>query len=932
MTEEAFTKQRRASCIDHMTAPVRMDEDRSHVTEKILKLTLEIIYLLTGQDCEVVKKLSGELLASSSRLHPTDKPSNRNPPEGGKCSLSQDCTQEDPSIPHLYQGEDVITARAVVRQDTEETGDEPCKEEEIPSQISTDGSSSRNPPERCTDPLYSQDCPQEDPTNPHHYQGEDLINIKTEVKEEPEDTYVRNDVPGPQLSQDSSQEDHTTPHHYQNEELADLKIKEEETPMRSDLQSVDECGMMVTNDRMPHSSSDVTYGPQLSQDSSQEDCTTPHHHQNEELADLKIKEEETPMRSDLQSVDECGMMVTNDRMPHSFSDVTYEEAYRILYESDEQSFEESGEDSNSIYEPTDCSDDSSDSDSDSPPTKRFRAQHKERRSPSPVSLASYSHQEDNCARSQEESDAEWPSASGAQGSALRPRAQTVGGSVPQEMQNPVWSPCNMHSPVIPPFTGSPGIKVPVEHFTEIDFFQLFISDNLLESIVLETNRYAQQFISTNPTSHYSKPGLWKPTTIGQLKQFLGLILNMGLTKKLRYKSYWAKDVTHHKPLYSMIMPRTRYETLMRFLHFIDNSLCPDRNHPTFDHLFKIRPLLNHFTQKFAEVYTPSKNIVVDESLIDFTGGLGMKPFIPNKRGRHGVKLYKLSESSTGYTYRFRLYEGKDQELDPPGCPSYVGINGKTSLDLLSPLLNQGYHVYMDNFCADIPLFKHLYERQTVACGTIRASRQGFPKELAWHQLKKGETISLRSNELLALKFCGKREVCMLSTIHTEATVLVTTSTKETVRKPVCVRDHNKLMGTVDHSDQMMKPFLVMKKSIAWYKKVAIYFIQMATLNSFVIYKQAGNRGNYFRYLEAVVKALVFERGESEPPVPAHVNWRQAKSWHYLAPIPATATSQLPRKRCRVCSKKGKRRESRWTSCWVCLGGTHYSTHRLQCRR
>ncbi|XP_068112063.1 uncharacterized protein [Hyperolius riggenbachi] len=324
MTEEAFTKQRRASCIDHMTAPVRMDEDRSHVTEKILKLTLEIIYLLTGQDCEVVKKLSGELLASSSRLHPTDKPSNRNPPEGGKCSLSQDCTQEDPSIPHLYQGEDVITARAVVRQDTEETGDEPCKEEEIPSQISTDGSSSRNPPERCTDPLYSQDCPQEDPTNPHHYQGEDLINIKTEVKEEPEDTYVRNDVPGPQLSQDSSQEDHTTPHHYQNEELADLKIKEEETPMRSDLQSVDECGMMVTNDRMPHSSSDVTYGPQLSQDSSQEDCTTPHHHQNEELADLKIKEEETPMRSDLQSVDECGMMVTNDRMPHSFSDVTYD--------------------------------------------------------------------------------------------------------------------------------------------------------------------------------------------------------------------------------------------------------------------------------------------------------------------------------------------------------------------------------------------------------------------------------------------------------------------------------------------------------------------------------------------------------------------------------------------------------------------------------
>ncbi|CAI9555055.1 unnamed protein product [Staurois parvus] len=48
-----------------MMAPMRMEEDRSHMTEKILNLTLEIIYLLTG---EMVHLLTGEV--SESHHHP----------------------------------------------------------------------------------------------------------------------------------------------------------------------------------------------------------------------------------------------------------------------------------------------------------------------------------------------------------------------------------------------------------------------------------------------------------------------------------------------------------------------------------------------------------------------------------------------------------------------------------------------------------------------------------------------------------------------------------------------------------------------------------------------------------------------------------------------------------------------------------------------
>ncbi|XP_040178211.1 oocyte zinc finger protein XlCOF29-like [Rana temporaria] len=60
------------SCMDYMISSMRMEEDPSHMTERILDLTLEIIYLLTGESFPPVK--SGDHLTitvpSSHSLKP----------------------------------------------------------------------------------------------------------------------------------------------------------------------------------------------------------------------------------------------------------------------------------------------------------------------------------------------------------------------------------------------------------------------------------------------------------------------------------------------------------------------------------------------------------------------------------------------------------------------------------------------------------------------------------------------------------------------------------------------------------------------------------------------------------------------------------------------------------------------------------------------
>ncbi|XP_068115222.1 zinc finger protein 585A-like [Hyperolius riggenbachi] len=50
-----IAEEKGASCADHMTASVRMDEDWSHMTEKIINLALEIIYLLIGESFSPLK-------------------------------------------------------------------------------------------------------------------------------------------------------------------------------------------------------------------------------------------------------------------------------------------------------------------------------------------------------------------------------------------------------------------------------------------------------------------------------------------------------------------------------------------------------------------------------------------------------------------------------------------------------------------------------------------------------------------------------------------------------------------------------------------------------------------------------------------------------------------------------------------------------------
>ncbi|XP_077111994.1 uncharacterized protein LOC143767491 [Ranitomeya variabilis] len=174
--------------------------DRDKMAERILYLTLEILFRLTGEDYTVVKKTSSER-CQAPVPHGWRRPVSpiTGPPPH---PLIHEDINEQKILELTYKMIELLTGEVPIRcQDftiyfsmeeweyLEEHKDlykDVIMEDPQPL-TSPDLSSKRTTPERCPRPLLPQDCKQENPNVPQDHQDEDLTHITTT------ETYVRGD-------------------------------------------------------------------------------------------------------------------------------------------------------------------------------------------------------------------------------------------------------------------------------------------------------------------------------------------------------------------------------------------------------------------------------------------------------------------------------------------------------------------------------------------------------------------------------------------------------------------------------------------------------------------------------------------------------------------------------------------------------------------
>lgn len=497
-----------------------------------------------------------------------------------------------------------------------------------------------------------------------------------------------------------------------------------------------------------------------------------------------------------------------------------------------------------------------------------------------------------------------------------------------------WCEIDTTTKVIPPpkfpFTANPGIKASISDADDpLEYFRLFFDENIMNYIVEETNRYANNHIETTPLTPSSRSLKWQDVNKDDMNKFIALLLLQGLVQKPKETWFWSKRPIITTPFFGNVMSQQQYALIMKYLHFENNDTFNATTHPN-PKLRKIYNVHSMLINNFKSVYIPEQEITIDESLLKYKGLLGWKQFIPTKRARFGIKMYQLCESKSGYIWNSIIYTGKDTKQNEKYKSLNLSI--KTVMSLSHDLLGFGYTLITDNFYTCPDLAELLIKEKTDLYGTMRANRKGLPNIIKNKKMKKGEIIGFQKGKICVLKWQDKKPLCMLSTVHSTDSAEVTSKGK-CQKKPIVVIDYNKSMGGVDLSDQCLSYYRITRdRQRKYYKKIFRHLLDQAVWNSYVIFKKNGGNLTHVEFRFKLIERLIEDSGEKKsvsyggPAQKSSENVTRLTGRHFPSFVANSKSRRMhPVRKCVVCAGKtnenGKRirRESRY-ECEECNVG------------
>ena len=331
-----------------------------------------------------------------------------------------------------------------------------------------------------------------------------------------------------------------------------------------------------------------------------------------------------------------------------------------------------------------------------------------------------------------------------------------------------------------------------------DSFYIFFDDTFFENLVNETNLYAFQ------------NDFYLNVSTDEMKTFIALILRSGYFRLPSKRLHWCKDTDVSSDGASQFMRRDRFENILRYLHFNNNSLINN------DRFYKVRSLFEYFNKK-SKIFPFTKELSIDESMIKYFGCHGSKQYMRAKPIKFGYKLWTVA-SPDGYLYHLEPYCGagtmkQDYEL---------GHGGNIVASLVEEChVKPGSQLYFDNYFASLNLMDHLSGLDISATATLRSNRlENCPvldaSSIRKHERGFFETYSDGKN--IVTQWLDNKNVTVVSNTFSSNPAKTVRRYDRSKRKytnisfPFVIRKYNENMGGVDLADQCINNYRISIRS------------------------------------------------------------------------------------------------------------------------
>ena len=467
--------------------------------------------------------------------------------------------------------------------------------------------------------------------------------------------------------------------------------------------------------------------------------------------------------------------------------------------------------------------------------------------------------------------------------------------------------------VIPPFTPKqpPGI-----HFeravlrgamtTELEFFLLFLTPEIISDIATHSNKYLQTKLADR---RYSR------TSPEEIEKLIALLIYFSLVRvDSDVERYWSTKSLYHGLWARKMLSRDRFKAIMAFLHVVD----PDAETPG-DKLRKVESFISSFKDRCKLMYQPSQSIAVDERMVKSKHRSGIRQFMKDKPTKWGIKIWVLADSKNGYTIDFNVYVGK---AAAEGTSEH-GLGYDVVMKLMEPYLGQGYHLYLDNYYTSPRLVSDLFLHGTPSVGTGKLLRTGIPECMKnvkeWARKKqRGSLRWYRESSILYLQWVDSKPVTLLTTLGSANEAVSCTRRmkrngkfeKVSIPQPLDIHRYNQHMNAVDRSDQMLAYHNIRRKCYRWWKTLFFHLTDIAVVNGFILFQQhreqhpealdRNRKYSVVEFREAVIRQLCGFEEYERPPV--YDQPRQIPTQFDTVHLPRMGDAH---RNCVVCYREGR---------------------------